>query len=229
MKCPKSSLVFYAKSSSLSFLPFFRLRPLDAQDGLWQVLHDGVRHHRHPPRPRHVQLHRRAPQQLRLHRHQQAAQGAKLFVYSLAVRLLFNCSFTLQVLKARQSETTETDLIVVAGTLTLFVATCGAAVFSYYEGGFHGYAHRIRMSRIQPSLLAFGANHVLHSQFGEVGVGQTKIWECNGAVRSSNELCRCIQESILILIIMHASLWRRRDACTSLRKLWEANKIVIVI
>ena len=42
------------------------------------------------------------------------------------------------MLKARQSETTETDLIVVAGTLTLFVATCGAAVFSYYEGGLQG-------------------------------------------------------------------------------------------
>ena len=42
------------------------------------------------------------------------------------------------MLKARQSETTETDLIVVAGTLTLFVATCGAAVFSHYEGGFQG-------------------------------------------------------------------------------------------
>ena len=39
-----------------------------------------------------------------------------------------------KVLKARQSETTETDLIIVAGTLTLFVATSGAAVFSYYEG-----------------------------------------------------------------------------------------------
>ena len=39
-----------------------------------------------------------------------------------------------KVLKANQSETTETDLIIVAGTLTLFVATSGAAVFSYYEG-----------------------------------------------------------------------------------------------
>ena len=39
-----------------------------------------------------------------------------------------------KVFKARKSETTETDLILVAGSLTLFVATCGAAVFSYYEG-----------------------------------------------------------------------------------------------
>ena len=39
-----------------------------------------------------------------------------------------------RMLKARKPETTETDLILVAGTLTLIVATGGAAVFSHYEG-----------------------------------------------------------------------------------------------
>ena len=68
-----------------------------------------------------------------------------MFVYSLAVWLPLNCLFTLQVLKARQSETTETDLIVVAGTLTLFVATCGAAVFSYYEGGLQGEVSNLKV------------------------------------------------------------------------------------
>ena len=41
-----------------------------------------------------------------------------------------------QMVKARKPETTETDLILVAGTLTFIVATCGAAVFSHYEGGY---------------------------------------------------------------------------------------------
>merc|ERR1719471_2609715 len=50
--------------------------------------------------------------------------------------------------------TPETDLIVVAGTLTLFVATCGAAVFSYYEEW--SYLHAIYYGFTTLTTIGFG-------------------------------------------------------------------------
>ena len=39
-----------------------------------------------------------------------------------------------KMLKAKQEETTEMDLICIGSTLTLIIFTSGAAAFSYYEG-----------------------------------------------------------------------------------------------
>lgn len=59
-----------------------------------------------------------------------------------------------KMVKARKPETTETDLILVAGTLTFIVATCGAAVFSHYEEW--SYLHAIYYGFTTLTTIGFG-------------------------------------------------------------------------